>query len=178
MQKPRWSDACYPGIFAYLAELLGLLSFVETGTSDGNTAAYLAPHYGQVFTIENNPGCYARAVERFAHTPNVHCILGDSAAVLADLVHKVGTRTLFFLDAHGNLGEDNGPLAQEIAAITAHRPHALIAVDDVGPHGHHDVTLSAVREAGVSLDGYRLDYRFGRILFVYRPEIYSIPAFD
>lgn len=117
----------------------GLRAFVETGTFNGDTTAAVANIFAECFTIELSPTLHMRALERFAPTPNVRCLQGDSVAVLPDVIEQIKMPTLFWLDAHfsggvtANAGHD--PLLDELAAIYARGGgRDVVLIDDARGH--------------------------------------------
>lgn len=178
MKQPLWSKGESKVVFPYLARRYGLQTFIETGVGFGDTIAFMHPVFKDVYSIENHIWNFELASALFEFIPNIHLLFGDSRVVLPQLLEEIrNTPTFFWLDAHGIPGKDDGPLAAEIQAVMKYRPDALIAIDDVGQNTHHDVALSSVEAAGVSLEGWKRDYRFGRIMFLHKGQ-YEIPKFE
>lgn len=73
---------------------------VETGTLFGDSTAAMRQHFPEVHTIELDVDLHMRATQRFDSVEGVHCHLGNSGAVLKDLVGKINAPALFYLDAH------------------------------------------------------------------------------
>lgn len=99
---------------------------VETGTSRGTTAEWLARFSIPVLTIEADELPYHFARRRLARFAHVRAVLGDSAALLRGLP-PAGDPVFCYLDAHGR-GEL--PLGAELAAIFERRPRAVVLIDD------------------------------------------------
>lgn len=174
MNKPSWAKGGCRSVFPYLAETFGLKTFIETGTGNGETLAFMALKFDNLYSFETNDFKYEVARDMFQFVPKIH-LLHESSSHLGELLKSLPvTPTMFYLDAHGIPGEDDGPLAEEIRAIQAYRPDGLVVIDDVGQNTHHDLNLSAVRRAGVDLSGWTLDHRFGRVLFMHRDQ-FNIP---
>jgi hypothetical protein len=172
MKEPQWQVGGGQVVFAYLGRLFGLTDFIETGTGFGDTLVYMAHSFERCYSIEMDIWKQQLSRELFQFMPNITLLSGDSSRVLPELLEKLPDRpTLFYLDAHGIPGSDNGPLAKEIAAIMKYRPESLIAVDDVGQGSHHDVGLP---DLGIDLTGWKIDYRFNRIAFMHKGQ-YNIP---
>jgi hypothetical protein len=106
--------------------------FIETGTYKGDTAAWAAEHFARVFTIEIDPDLHAAAEQRFARARHVCCRLGDSRAVLAEILPALGhAPALIWLDAHNCGCEDrDSPLLAEIELVNRFLPQAAILIDD------------------------------------------------
>lgn len=177
--KPSWKYGAGYAVFPYLAELFELKTFIETGTGFGDMLAFLQPAFDQCYSMEITSWNFSICRELFKYSKNVNLLFGDSTQLLPQLLKTLpSTKTFFWLDAHGDCKKgDPDPLAAEIRAIQELRPDALIAIDDVGQGTDHDVALTDVRNAGVSLDSWKLDYRFGRVMFMHRGQ-YDIPNLD
>lgn len=104
--------------------------FVETGSFLGDTADTMKKHFRKVFTIELQPELAAGCMERFRNDPNVMVYQGNSSEVLTEIMNKLESETLFWLDAHyssefqlGNQyiktarGDKSTPIVQELAII-------------------------------------------------------------
>jgi len=176
-EETKWGLGGGQVVFQRIAKHFGLRTFIETGLAHGTTLSFVRYAFDECYSIERNDWHYDLGLLRFEGDPRVHLIHGDSGVELRRLLQTIPvTPTLFWLDAHGEVGEDAGPLAQELGAIVELRPDALVAIDDVGPSRHHDPGLSQVRET-VALDGWRFDYRVGRVLFLHRGQ-YEIPPLE
>jgi hypothetical protein len=111
-----------------------ILNFIETGTFKGNTARWAAQHFNKAVTIEINPQCYEEAKRNTSNLPNLEFLLGDSAALLPQVVAKLEGRSLFWLDGHysgaGTGGEvTECPILEELEALK-NLPDPLILIDD------------------------------------------------
>ncbi len=80
---------------------LGSLA-IETGTCRGHGARSLARHFPRVITIELSEELFLRSREALRDSPNVECVRGSSAQVLANVLPSLPSSlgTFFFLDAH------------------------------------------------------------------------------
>lgn len=114
--------------------------FVETGTYKADTTLLAAKFFGHVYTTEIHQGLHAEAVERANQlgVTNVTFMHGDSIQLLREIVPKVLSGAVFFLDAHIS-GSDSGwngthrvPILEELDVILSHRvgPSVFI-IDDV-----------------------------------------------
>jgi hypothetical protein len=129
----------------------GLRAFVETGTEYGG-AVVTALHAGfsEVLTIEANPEqakqaerVVARHQRRLSPSPRVRFVVGDSAALLPELMKTIPAPALWWLDAHlpgryGVSGVTVLPLLGEVQAIVqSSRDHSsdIIVADDARLYG-------------------------------------------
>jgi hypothetical protein len=113
--------------------------------------------------METDNWKYELAIEIFWGVANVRLLHGDSKNLLPKLLEAIpNKRTLFFLDAHGQIGKEDGPLEEEIHIIQKLRPDSLVAIDDVGINTHHDLNLH-----GIDVHGWKKEYKFNRIMFLH-----------
>ena len=112
-------------------------TFVETGTYIGETTAAMIPHFSKLITIELCQKFAEDARRKFAATPSVTVIQGDSTGILPNICNDLTQPTFFWLDGHwsgGNTakGDKDCPLLEEVAAINnICKPRCVIAIDDV-----------------------------------------------
>lgn len=126
----------------------GLTVFVETGTANGDTPAFLSPSFERLFTIEVGKDQWGAAVARFRDDPKVECLHGDSATLLPRVLDEIGDqRALFWLDGHfcgGDRAEKDTPILEELEAIFASGVEHVILIDDarlfegMSHYGEHD----------------------------------------
>ena len=117
-----------------IADCFGLQTFVETGTNEGETAAWAATQFQTVQTVEASPVIYERAKRRLSNYTNVNCHFGASPQFIANLIPTL-PRSLFWLDAHWCSGETAGksaecPLIPELMAIVPYLHMHAIMIDD------------------------------------------------
>jgi hypothetical protein len=113
--------------------------WVETGTFMGDTAALLAQHCKQVYTIEPEPGLFVQAQARFSGQPKVNVIEGLSEAVFPRLLPTLSGQVNFWLDGHysGGIthqGPTDCPVREELRHIQENRRHferLTVMIDDV-----------------------------------------------
>jgi len=79
-------------------------AFIETGTFQGDTTAYVQPSFDHVITIELSNELHNAAVERFKSQKNIECLLGDSGEVLGQIMDRDDRSFLFWLDGHFSEG--------------------------------------------------------------------------
>ena len=118
-----------------LRDALGLKAAVETGTFYGNSAAGLADHFEQVWTVELSERLWKEAKARHSARRNIVFLHGGSEDVLPML--DTGSPALYWLDGHWSVGETAGeanqcPVLDEIRAIdnTPHGARSAILIDD------------------------------------------------
>ena len=113
--------------------------WVETGTFEGDTTAFLSRFAQRVYSIEPEPSLFKRALERFQGTDNVSVINGLSENILPSLLPQLSGDVCFWLDGHfsGGIthqGPADTPLLGELAAISANIrrfSRLAILVDDM-----------------------------------------------
>lgn len=115
--------------------VLGLRTFVETGTADGATTLALKNDFDRLITIELDYERYLHVLTSdFVPYPQILPIWGDSGKVLVELVHWLTEPALYWLDAHycgGVSGDEDTPIRTELLAIgKSAREGSLIVVDD------------------------------------------------
>ena len=126
---------------------------VETGTFLGDTAFALKVHFEKIYTIELQSELAFKAKERFERDATVEVIQGDSALVLIDLVPKLNSKTIYWLDAHysaevaveGSIlmtakADKETPIIEELEMILKDGlKDNVILIDDARCFtGHHD----------------------------------------
>ena len=107
----------------------GVDTFIETGAYRGD-AIHMAVALGfrDIRSVDIDPDLYNLVRERFENIPHVYVWLGDSVAMLPDMVRNIGCRCIFWLDAHTNAT----PLMQELEIISRmERKDHVIMIDDM-----------------------------------------------
>jgi hypothetical protein len=132
----------------FLRRTFQVETFIETGTFQGETAAWASRHFPRVITIERSDNLHREARARHINQSNVSFLLGDSREKLRELLPGLQGPLVFWLDAHLCGGETYGhgdecPLLEEVAAIKASGVVAFILVDDarlfLAPPAGHDI---------------------------------------
>ena len=114
----------------------GLRTLVETGTYMGDMLEAVQDDFDRLYSIELDPTLFERARRRFAKTPHVTLIQGDSSCEIAALLERNEQPILFWLDAHYSgdgtaRGAQDSPIMQEVRAILAGRAgRDVILIDD------------------------------------------------
>jgi hypothetical protein len=73
---------------------------VETGTFLGATAAVLKEYFKKIYTIELQEDLAKKCIERFKNENSIEVFQGDSSILLKEIIFKLNSNTLFWLDAH------------------------------------------------------------------------------
>ena len=111
--------------------------FVETGTYKGYMIDAVKETVSAVYSIEINEFLARTASERFKKKSCVEIIHGDSSIEIKNIVSKLKSPALFWLDAHfsGGItgkGEEDSPLKKELEFIKNNAlPGSIIAIDDI-----------------------------------------------
>ena len=114
-------------------------TWVETGTFQGDTTAFLAERARKVISIEPEPALYAAAAARFRDRPNVELHAGLSEQVMPGVLKALSGDVRFWLDGHYSAGithkgPKDTPIVDELALIGAALPawgQVAVLVDDV-----------------------------------------------
>jgi len=134
-------------------------TFIETGTGNGDTAAWAADLFDNVYTIEARLSKHNHAALKYGDIYNVDFLLGDSRTMLPLILEGLTEPCAFWLDAHfvGNREiayqlNDECPLREELTAIVEHswkyQLRHLIFIDDAAlftgdftyPDPRHDIS--------------------------------------
>ena len=108
---------------------------VETGTYLGDTLYGVAPYFEQLYSIELSQYYYHFAQKRFNKFDKINLLQGDSGKVLKELVPKLKSPALFWLDGHysGGLtakGDKECPVYEELNSIFLSPYNHVIFIDD------------------------------------------------
>jgi hypothetical protein len=138
-------------------------TLIETGTFIGDTVMACAPHFKSIFTIELSNDLFISAQEKFSSLKHVRVLHGDSGHILPELLDKLNSRALFWLDAHYSLGvtaksKQNTPIIDELKQILSHhvKDHVIL-IDDARcfhPKYVEQFEAKGQYEAAESLRGY------------------------
>jgi hypothetical protein len=142
----------YDVLRAY-AQRYKLLTLVETGTFYGNAIFTLRGDFKEIHSIELAPGLYELNRRELGHLRHIHLHHGDSAVILPQLLPKLTSPTLFWLDGHfcsgpSARGSVDTPISAELEFLLEREPAGhVILIDDarffVGADGYP--TISALR---------------------------------
>lgn len=140
-----------------LKSFFGADVFVESGTYLGNTTAKAAELFQEVHSIEIFPKFYSEAAERFEEVPNISLHLGDSGTVLSQILPRIHSKILFYLDGHfdgdsSGKGILNTPILEELRAIRQYgHPDSLLLIDDLSDFQE---SLFPLKIANSCFEGY------------------------
>ncbi len=118
-----------------LAKASGAVAFIETGTYNGGTTKWASNYFDSVYTVERAENLYDKYNQELSEIKGITPYLGDSRAVLPEILNKVGDQaSVFWLDGHWSGGETAGeedecPLLGELACL-ANRFDDMILIDD------------------------------------------------
>jgi len=111
--------------------------FVETGTSMGDTVAYVTDNFEKIYTIEIDTEKAQKAALRFKKNKNIKVVEGDSGAKILELLEEtLNQPTIFWLDGHYNNTKESGgselsPIIQELRSILNKKElEKIILIDD------------------------------------------------
>ena len=115
----------------------GLRTLVETGTYKGDMIAAMRPFCDEIYSIELNGPLHEQARQRFKNDRSVHLFQGDSGEIMGEVIAKVTSPAVFWLDGHYSAGitskgDLDTPILKEIDHIADH-PHAkghILLIDD------------------------------------------------
>lgn len=140
-------------------------TFVETGTYLGETPLALNSLFKKIYTIELSEELYKSAQDKLSVFPNITAIQGDSSIVLKQIVPKLNTAAIFFLDGHYS-GEGTAtsskthPIIEELEIISnSDVDEHIIVIDDISDFTarENNAPLSQVLE---KLESINPNYKF------------------
>lgn len=149
-----------------LRDAYNISNFIETGTYYGNTVFWASQFFDHALTIEYSESIYNQVTGKFGHVKNIEFLYGDTRDKLKDIISKLKSPSIFWLDAHwsGDLtygGNDDCPIIEEIGIINSFKYANFIFIDDARffmsppPHPHAiekwpDITvvLNALQSTG------------------------------
>lgn len=122
-------------IVSKLREAYGIKKFIETGTYRGDTARWASQVFEHVVTIEYSESIYQQVEEKYGHIKNIEFLQGDTRNRLREIVSKLESTGLFWLDAHWSGGETYGekdqcPIIEELEIINGSKYDHFIFIDD------------------------------------------------
>ncbi len=126
------------------AERFGITVLVETGTFYGDMVEAMKHDFDRIYSIELSEALYESCCRRFARTPHVTLLQGDSGSELGKLIPLIDQPTLFWLDGHYSAGvtaqgEKDTPIWEKLGQIFAAPDHGhVILIDDARCFGHDD----------------------------------------
>jgi predicted O-methyltransferase YrrM len=125
------------------AEKYGAALFVETGTYYGEMVAAVKDLFPRIYSVEYDHELAERAKKKFARSPEIQILEGDSQKILPELLKQISDPALFWLDAgyYGWAGVqgDKDRLTTELEAILDHplKTHVILMDDARGLNGQN-----------------------------------------
>lgn len=111
--------------------------FVETGTAGGTMIREMSNYFSKLYTIELSPTLYFQSKAFASDEKNIEFILGDSGTMINEVLKKLQSPALFWLDAHYSgsgtaRGSIDTPILKELYAIFNHviKNHVIV-IDDI-----------------------------------------------
>lgn len=125
------------------AQRYRLQTLIETGTYYGEMVAAVRTAFDRIYSIELDPELARRAARRFADSPHVHILEGDSQNLLPQLLESISEPALFWLDAGYwgwlNMARDPERLSVEVESALSHptKGHVVLMDDARMLDGHN-----------------------------------------
>jgi hypothetical protein len=162
-----WSNGSLSGLTPHIIkqEVIKLFqqkysveTFVETGTFRGEMVYAQRKYFKKIISIELSTQLFDIARKRFKNYSNVEIINGDSAVSLGEIVIKLKTPAIFWLDGHYSgfetaKGDLETPIKKELESILKSDIDHIILIDDARLFiGQNDYpTLEGLKEFILSL---------------------------
>ncbi len=159
--------------------------FIETGSywGEGIDNA-LTAGFQRIYSIELSPKYAEHCRQKFALTPSVTIVEGDSAVAIKDILDTLDVRATFWLDGHCSLGdtakgETMTPILQELEHIKQHHINThTILIDDLrlfGTSEFDDIPVDALITKLLEINPeYTITYENGHqeydVLVAYIPQ--------
>lgn len=145
MSVQKWMESGKPAppphavkerILTAYAAAFDIGTLVETGTYAGDMVWAMKDRFDRIVSIELSEHLARRAVRRFRAFRSVLILHGDSATLVPQLMARISTRCLFWLDGHycAGISAQGGtatPVMEELKAILDHQiEDHVILLDD------------------------------------------------
>jgi len=156
-----------------LQSIFSLRVFVETGTYLGSTVEQAVNIFENIYSIELSPFLARQAQSKFKKQKHITILCGDSSSIFRNLLPKIDSRILFYLDGHysGGItakGSMNTPILSELAAIRdSGISNAIILIDDI--RGFQD-SCYPEKIVNTCLEGYPDLYEVSNALVMINPQ--------
>jgi len=130
-------DVVKQSIVKKYAGIYDCTTLVETGTFLGEMVHAVCNDFEKIYSIELSRKLYRRARKKFSKLEHIRILQGNSGELMAEVVKKLESRTIFWLDAHysGGItakGEKETPILEELDAIlNMPGQESVILIDDV-----------------------------------------------
>ncbi|MCL1889192.1 MAG: hypothetical protein FWF99_01635 [Desulfovibrionaceae bacterium] len=118
-----------------LRDAININTFIETGTFFGATSKWAASEFQEVHTIELSEHIYNITKDDLSSWINIRRHLGNSKNILPEILKKIESNVLFWLDGHYSKGITAGadepcPLLFELQSILPRQYNDIILIDD------------------------------------------------
>ena len=115
--------------------------FIETGTLQGEMVYKLNNYFKNLITIELEMNLFHSAKRRLRNYSKIEFFHGDSGKILPEIISKIKSPCIFWLDAHYSggstaLGEKETPIEEELNAILSQQLNHIILIDDASYFGN------------------------------------------
>ena len=154
-------------------------TLVETGTQYGDTAYLFRDEFDTIYTIELSSSLAAMARKRFRPFPHIQVIEGDSGQKLAELLPRLRSKALFWLDGHYSAGltargSKDCPIYAELHSIASLcKVPFVVLIDDARCFGN-DRDYPSLQELKNFVGELMPAYTMG----VNNDIIYAVPTID
>lgn len=111
-------------------------TLVETGTQYGDTPWLFRDELSEIWSIELSPELAGLAQQRFRKHSHIHVVQGDSSDRISEIIPRLKTPTLFWLDGHYSSGVTarsnlDCPIYGELKAVLSIcRQRWVVMIDD------------------------------------------------
>jgi hypothetical protein len=115
--------------------------FIETGTSHGEMVYKLYNYFKNLITIELEMNLFRSAKRRLRSYSKIEFLHGDSGKILPEIICKITSPCIFWLDAHYSggytaIGEKDTHIEEELNAILSQQLNHIILIDDASYFGN------------------------------------------
>ena len=154
-------------------------TLVETGTQYGDTPYLFRDEFDTIYTIELSSSLAAMARKRFRPFPHIQVIEGDSGQKLAELLPRLRSKALFWLDGHYSAGltargSKDCPIYAELHSIASLcKVPFVVLIDDARCFGN-DRDYPSLQELKNFVGELMPAYTMG----VNNDIIYAVPTID
>ena len=113
---------------------------IETGTYEGEMVSSLKDNFREIFSIELSKVLAENAKKMFSKEDHIKIIWGDSGQKLKEILKKLSSPCLFWLDAHYSggksaRGKKETPVMEELKEIMNHSERDIVLINDANNFG-------------------------------------------
>jgi len=122
-------------IIADLQKKNKFVFFIETGTYLGDMVNAQKNNFEKIYSIELGVDLHKNAFKKFEAYKHITILQGDSGIVLKDLISKITSPAIFWLDGHYSegitaKGDKDCPIYEELKAIFTSKINHVLLIDD------------------------------------------------